>query len=231
MKQVKNGISYAPDSILIENLRVIEQIRFVSENAFIIRFNRQNLQFKAGQFVAVGIKDSLQQREYSIYSGEGDNYIEILVREVLGGNVSQQLKHCEIGQSLMVSGPFGNLTIDDEDLQSKKFIFIASGTGIAPFHSFVASYPKIDYSIIHGVRYLSDAYEKDFFDPKRYILCTSREKNGNFNGRLTNYLQDFMIEPNMRFFISGNSSMIYEVHDILRKKGVPIKSVQSEVYF
>ncbi len=231
MKLVKNGIAYTPDSVIIENLRVIEQIRFVSENAFVIRFNRDNLQFKAGQFVAIGIKDSLQQREYSIYSGEGDNYIEILVREVLGGNVSQQLMRCEIGQSLLVSGPFGILTINEEDINSKKFIFIASGTGIAPFHSFVASYPTIDYTIIHGVRYLSEAYEKDDYDPQRYVLCTSREKNGNYYGRVSNYLQNFIVEPNMLFYVSGNSSMIYEVYDILRKKGVPIKSLHSEVYF
>lgn len=231
MKLVKNGIAYAPDSVIIENTRLIEQVRFVSENAFIIRFNRDNLQFKAGQFVAVGIKDSLQQREYSIYSGENDNYIEILVREVLGGNVSQQLKHCKVGQTLLVSGPFGILTINEEDINTKKFIFIASGTGIAPFHSFIRSYPAIDYTLIHGVRYLNEAYEKDDYDSHRYVLCTSGEKNGNYFGRVTNFLQDFIVEPNMLFYVSGNSSMIYEVFDILRKKGVPREKMHSEVYF
>ncbi|HCT30616.1 MAG TPA: oxidoreductase [Bacteroidales bacterium] len=231
MKQVKNGIAYTPDSVIIESLRAIQQIRFVSENTFVIRFDRDNLQFKAGQFVAVGIKDSLQQREYSIYSGEKDDYIEILVREVLGGNVSQQLRRCEIGQLLLVSGPFGITTINDEDINSKRFIFIGSGTGISPFHSFIRSYPTVDYTIIHGVRYVTEAYDKNDYDPHRYVLCTSRETGGNYYGRVTTFLQDYKIDPDTLFYVCGNSSMIYEVFDILRKKGVPMEHMRSEVYF
>ncbi|RPH34166.1 MAG: oxidoreductase [Bacteroidales bacterium] len=230
MKQVKNGITYTPESVVIDSPRVVQQIRFISKNAFIIRFNRDNLQFKAGQFVAVGV-EPLQQREYSIYSGEKDDYIEILVREVLGGNVSQQLKQIEIGQSLLVSGPLGITTINEEDINSKRFVFIGSGTGISPFHSFITSYPKIDYTIIHGVRYLSEAYDKNDYDPQRYVLCTSREKGGNYYGRVTSFLLDFRIGPNTLFYVCGNSSMIYEVYDILRKKGVSMGSIHSEVYF
>lgn len=231
MKLIKNGITYTPDSVIIENLREIELVRFVSDNAFIIRFNRNNLQFKAGQFLAIGVKGSLQQREYSIYSGENDDYLEILVREVLEGNVSQQLKHCKAGDLLMVSGPLGILTINEKDIRTKRFVFIASGTGIAPFHSIVTSYPTIDYTLIHGVRYLSEAYDKDDYDAQRYVLCTSREKNGNYFGRVTSFLEDYSVEPDTLFYVSGNSSMIYEVYDILRKKSVSMKNIHSEVYF
>lgn len=230
MKLVKNGISYTPESVIIENPRVIKQIRFVSENTFVIRFNRDNLQFKAGQFVAVGV-EPLQQREYSIYSGEEDDYIEILVREVLGGNVSQHLKQSKVGQSLLVSGPFGINTINEKDINSKRFVFIGSGTGISPFHSFIKSYPTIDYAIIHGVRYLREAYDIADYNSQRYVLCTSREEGGSYHGRVTSFLLDYKIEPDTLFYVCGNGSMIYEVFEMLRKKGISMENVHSEVYF
>ena len=231
MKQIKNGIAYTPDSVIIENLREIQQIRFLSESTFVIRFNRDNLQFKAGQFLAIGTKDSMQQREYSIYSGDEDDYLEILVREITNGNVSQLLKQCEVGQSLMVTGPLGLMMLNDEDINTKRFVFIASGTGIAPFHSFVTSYPTINYNIIHGVRFINEAYDKADYDPLRYFVCTSRENSGNYYGRVTGFLKDYLVEPDMLFYLCGNSSMIYEVYDILKQKGVPIENIKTEVYF
>lgn len=231
MKQIKNGISYAPDSVIIEEIRAVKQVRFLTENTFVVRFNRNDLQFKAGQFLAVGIKDFLQQREYSIYSGENENYLEILVREVIDGNVSQQLKHVQVGQELLISGPLGINTVKLEDIHSKKFVFVASGTGISPFHSIVASYPSIDYSIFHGVRYLTEAYDRNDYDPKRYFLCSSAENGGDYFGRVTGFMSDFEVDQNMLFYLSGNSAMIYEVFDILRRKGVADENIHTEVYF
>ncbi len=231
MKQIKNGILYAPDAVILEELRAVQQVRFLTDSTFVVRFNRNNLQFKAGQFLAVGLKGFLQQREYSIYSGENDEYLEILVREVIDGNVSQQLKNVQVGQELLVSGPLGINTIDNEDIRAKKFVFVASGTGISPFHSIVASYPSIDYKVVHGVRFLNEAYDKSDYDPKRYVLCASGEKGGDYLGRVTGYMNDFEVEPNMLFYLSGNSAMIYEVFDILRRKGAPDENIHTEVYF
>jgi ferredoxin--NADP+ reductase/benzoate/toluate 1,2-dioxygenase reductase subunit len=113
---------------------------------------------------------------------------------------------------------------------SRKLVFIASGTGIAPFHSFVRSYPGIDYTLIHGVRYKNEAYERDDYDPTRYILCTSKN-NGGHKGRVTRFLPGYPVERNMLFYLCGNNSMIYEVYHILRDKGIPDENIISEVYF
>ena len=65
----------------------IMQMRFLTERTFVLRLDRRNMQFKAGQHIIVGLQGELNQREYSVYSGEKDDYLEILVREVLDGNV------------------------------------------------------------------------------------------------------------------------------------------------
>ena len=209
----------------------IRQIRFLTESTFVLRLDRGNIQFRAGQHIIVGLKGELNQREYSIYSGENDDYLEILVREVLDGNVSLQLKHCKPGQALQVNGPFGSFGLEKFDMFSRKLVFIATGTGIAPFHSFVKSYPGIDYNILHGVRFNNEAYERDDYDPRRYFLCTSKESNGGHKGRVTRFLAGYAVDSNMLFYLCGNNNMIYEVYHILRDKGIPEEKIFSEVYF
>jgi ferredoxin--NADP+ reductase/benzoate/toluate 1,2-dioxygenase reductase subunit len=189
------------------------------------------MKFKAGQHIIVGLEGELNQREYSVYSGEKDDYLEILVREVIQGNVSLQLKQCKPGQLLQVNGPFGSFGIEAFDMFSRKLIFIASGTGISPFHSFVRSYPGINYTLIHGVRYLNEAYERNEYDQGRYILCTSKETSGGHKGRVTRYVKDYPVDKDMLFYLCGNNSMIYEVYHILRDKGIPSENIISEVYF
>lgn len=213
------------------DLNKIINVRFLTESTFVLRFDRGKMDFKPGQHIIVGLKGELNQREYSIYSGENDDYLEILVREVPEGSVSQQLKNCKPGDFLQVNGPFGSFGIEKFDLLTRKHVFIATGTGISPFHSMVRSYPEIDYTLIHGVRYADEAYERDEYDPSRYILCTSKETTGGKKGRVTRYLSGFLVKSGMLFFLCGNSNMIYEVSHILQDKGVPAENILTEVYF
>ena len=209
----------------------IIQIRFLTDSTFVVRLDRGNIQFRAGQHIIVGLKGELNQREYTIYSGEKDDYLEILVREVLDGNVSVKLKQSKPGDLLQVNGPFGSFGLEPFNMFSRKLVFIATGTGISPFHSFVRSYPGINYILLHGVRYLNEAYERNDFDGKRYILCTSKESNRGSKGRVTMFLKDYPVYPDMLFYMCGNSNMIYEVYHILNDKGIPDESIFSEVYF
>ncbi len=213
------------------NLLKVRQIRVLTENTFVLRFDRGNIEFAAGQYLTVGTKGSLNHREYSVYSSEDDDYLEILVREVLDGNVSRQLRQCTPGSLLEVNGPFGSFRPGAEKLLTGNFVFIASGTGIAPFHSIVTSCPGINYTILHGVRFQNEAYEKDDYNPQRYILCTSKGYNGNYTGRVTDCLRNFPVRLDMQFYLCGSSNMIYDVINILRAKGVSAENIFSEVYF
>jgi len=225
IEEIVSGPAFSAD------LHKIIEIRFLTEETFVLRLDRGNMQFKAGQHIIVGPEGELDQREYSIYSGEKDEYLEILVREISEGNVSRQLKLCNPGQLLKVNGPFGSFGLETFDMFSRKLVFIASGTGISPFHSFVRSYPGIDYILIHGVRYENEAYERNDYDPHRYILCTSKESTGGYKGRVTRLLPGYPVDPDMLFYVCGNNNMIYEVYHILRDKGIPDEHIFSEVYF
>ena len=226
-----NSEKTVSDFAISTDLHKILQIRFLTDSTFVLRINRGNMEFKSGQHIIVGPEGELNQREYTVYSGENDDYLEILVREVLDGNVSLQLRNCKPGHFLQVNGPFGSFGLEKFNMFSGKLIFIASGTGISPFHSFVRSYPGIDYTLFHGVRFSNEAYEKNDYDPHRYFLCTSREDNCGHKGRVTRILPGYTLEPEMLFYLCGNSNMIYEVAHILRAKGIPDENIFTEVYF
>ena len=220
-----------PANVAFSNTHKVLQIRYLTEYAFILRFDRRKMKFRAGQHLIIGLKGEMDQREYSVYSGENDDYLEILVREVSDGNVSSKLKNCQQGDLLEVNGPFGSFGIEPYDRHTRKLVFIATGTGISPFHSFVRSYPGINYKIIHGVRKSSEAYDRSEYETDRYILCTSKEKSGDHNGRVTSFLTKFRANSDSLFYLCGNGSMIYEVYHILRDKGIPEDSIISEIYF
>ncbi len=219
------------DTITGINRKQIRQIRFLTESTFVIRFDRDNIQFTAGQHVIVGPKGALNQREYSVYSSEKSDYLEILVKEVLNGNVSHQLKNCQPGDLLEVNGPFGTFKLESKEMYSGKYMFIATGTGISPFHSFVTSYPGIDYTILHGIRETDEAYERDDYDQERYIPCVSGGNVNKYNGRVTDFLPGFKDQPGMLYYLCGNNNMIYDVCRILRMKGVSAERIFTEVYF
>jgi ferredoxin-NADP reductase len=209
----------------------IVDITSLTENTFVLTLPKSRFKFLAGQHVSISILGDYQSREYSIYSAEEGANLQILVKEIEGGYFSPKLKHLKKGDLLEVHGPFGKFGLDTKKLNSHKHVFIASGTGIAPFHSMVKSYPELDYQLIHGIRYSEEAYEKDHYEKNRLVLCTSRDKSGDFNGRLTEYLKKTNFEKNTCFYLCGNSDMIFDAMEILKDKGFDRDSVNVEVYF
>ncbi len=206
-------------------------IRQLTENTFVLALPKSRFKYIAGQHISLSIMGDYQSREYSIYSAEDSENLEILVKEVEGGYFSPKLKHLKIGEFVEVHGPFGKFGLDEKKRDTHKHVFIASGTGIAPFHSMVKSFPELNYELIHGVRYANEAYEIDDYKRNKFTLCTSRDKSGDFNGRLTEYLKNTEFEKNTCFYLCGNSDMIFDAMEILKDKGFDRESVTVEVYF
>lgn len=147
---------------------VTEKVRYLTEFTYVLRFSRNGMQFTPGQHLVLGLPDSTELREYSIYSGINDNFLEVLIREVDDGLVSKQLKTLMKGDRLEVRGPYGFFLTNAAEPDPGSLLFISSGTGIAPFHSFVRSFPRTDYRIIQGVRNLNEDYDS-YGMPHEYI--------------------------------------------------------------
>ncbi len=215
--------------------RVLE-VRELSPSAYLLRFSREELSFEPGQWVHVGIPGSGMRREYTIYSPPAAAALEVLVREIEAGTVSRALRRLRPGDAVEVDGPHGGFALPEEARRAGRNLFIASGTGISPFHCFAESYPGLDYRVLHGVRGRADLFGREAFDPGRFTACISRDGRAPrtapcFEGRVTAFLAAHPVDPGSRCFLCGNSDMIYEAFAMLMRQGVPRSRISTEVYF
>lgn len=209
----------------------VEEIINLTEAAYILRFSKNGMNFRAGQHLAVGVENTSGAREYSIYSGVNDPYLEILVRKVEDGNVSKRLHQLSKDERLKLNGPYGFFMYNISPVENKKFLFIASGTGIAPFHSFARTYPEADYKIIHGIRKCDEAYNRSHYKIGSYIACTSKDEKGDYYGRVTDYLKKAELNKDLSIYLCGNSEMIVDSMRILEQRGFNKSQMFTEVYF
>ncbi len=224
-------INMKPEVQIDTNYYKVIGIRNLTEHTFVLTLPRSRFKFVAGQHISLSIAGDYQSREYSIYSAEEGENLEVLIKEVEGGYFSPKLKHLKVGDMVEVHGPFGKFGLDEKHRDSHKHVFIASGTGIAPFHSMVKSYNDLDYEVILGIRYAEEAYEKEDYNLDKFTVCASRDKNGDFKGRLTEYLKKAEFDTNTCFYLCGNSDMIFDAMEILSDKGFGRENVNVEVYF
>lgn len=217
--------------ISIHSKYKVKAVRDLTASTYVVRMNRYGMEFQAGQNLNLGLAGDTEKRDYSIYSGVKDDYLEILVKEVEEGLVSKQLKKLNPGDQLEVDGPFGFFTLKEKEIKSANYLFIASGTGIAPFHSMVKTHPGLNFELIHGIRHAEEAYEKTDYPAGTYTSCVSQGKGGDFKGRVTDYLRKNPVAKDTLCYLCGNVNMIYDVFDILKEQGVPSENLHAEVYF
>jgi len=209
---------------------VLKVINLTPET-FIIRLDRLDFQFEPGQYVIIRIPEQNKGREYSIYSATTDDYLDFLVREIPEGEFSRYLRHLTPGSELDVEGPKGYFILDEKSRNGHPIMLIATGTGISPFHSYIKSFPDLNYRVLHGVHFPDEAYGRETFKPERFLLCTSRSDSGDYFGRVTYYLKEYPVDKNFICYLCGNSDMIDEVTTILESYGLPPAHIRTEVFF
>lgn len=210
---------------------MVLEVRNISPATYILKITRENIRFKPGQHVVVGFSPGGKGREYSIYSGINEEFIEILVREVTNGNISNLLRNLKPGEEVEINGPYGYFLSNINPPNDKKLLFIASGTGISPFHSFIKTYPDANYKLIHGIRTISESYENYDYKKDRYITCVSRDSKGSYPGRLTDFLKNSEIDKDSLIFFCGNNNMVQDSIEILIQKGFTHEQMFTEIYF
>src|SRR3989344_1847576 len=97
----------------------------------------KELRFKAGQFAQMFIPHDgkVRRTSYSIASSPGHkDYFELCVTLVDGGVSSSYLHSLKAGDRIQAMAPLGTFTFKDDNRDS---VFIATGSGIAPFRSMI----------------------------------------------------------------------------------------------
>lgn len=217
--------------ILTLEPRVIA-IREVSAGAYVLRIERGDISFLPGQNVSLGLARLRINREYSIYSDVQEPWFDFLIRDIQGGALSPALRTCRPGDTLEMCGPYGSFILEHPGDTQRPILFIATGTGIAPYRSMIRSYPGLNYRILHGVRRGDECYDAGEYPADRYIPCLSGADAGAaFRGRVTDWLRANRIAPETLCYVCGNNRMIADVYDLLRGQGHPADNLVTEAFF
>jgi ferredoxin-NADP reductase len=210
--------------------KVIDK-KIINSEILILRLERKELDFKAGQYIILKFPNEKEAREYSVYSGENDNYLDILLKTVPAGSFSKRLGELYVGDELEVDGPYGFFVMNPEEVSAKKHLFIATGTGISPFSSYIHTFPKLNYSLLHGIGLLNEKIEPENYNEKNIIYCVSRDASNHFKGRVTDYLKHAEIDKEVIYHLCGNSAMISDVSDMLEKNGISPRNIRTEAFY
>ena len=185
--------------------------------------------FLAGQVVTVAAEVNGPRRMYSLATGHAEGEAGILFN-VVEGELTPQLAALEVGAVLWVSRPFGTFPG-----VTGKAVWIATGTGVAPFLSMARSGLADGKVLVHGARSLDSFYGCDLLLAllgDRYVRCCSTELGpGVFPGRLTKYLEQQPWPDDRPYLLCGSAPMIVDVRELLFRKGVPFRQILSEVFF
>jgi benzoate/toluate 1,2-dioxygenase reductase subunit len=88
--------------------------------------------FLPGQYVNIDVPGSGQHRSYSFSSSPGESKVSFLIKKIAGGVMSRWLESAQPGAKLDMTGPFGSFYLRDVE---RPLLFLAGGTGLAPFLS------------------------------------------------------------------------------------------------
>ncbi|NUS69069.1 MAG: ring-hydroxylating dioxygenase ferredoxin reductase family protein [Ensifer adhaerens] len=108
--------------------------------------------FLPGQYVNIDVPGSGQNRSYSFSSAPGEKRIGFLIKKIPGGLMSTWLERAEVGTKLELTGPLGSFYLREVQ---RPLLFLAGGTGLAPFLSMLEvlarTNPEQKVHLIYGV--------------------------------------------------------------------------------
>ncbi len=184
-------------------------------------------------------------RAYSIASPPSENgHFALCLNRVQDGFMSNYLCSLSEGASVALQGPFGNFILRPP---MRDTVFIAGGTGIAPFRSMLHwllaepdRHRGCQITLLFGVRCEKDIYYREEFEQLAaehanfHFLPTLSRGAPEWNG-LRGYVQEHLAEivgtgNGMHAYICGLNEMIKANRDLLSRLGWDRAAIHYEKY-
>jgi ferredoxin/flavodoxin---NADP+ reductase len=210
-------------------IQVLEN-SLIAPNTWLLSFPRF-FDFIPGQVMGISLRSNDEPRLYSIASGNKQEEIWILYTRKPDGLLTPPLSVAQPGDTILITEPFGNFICKED-----KAIWIATGTGIAPFASMIFSGQYHNKTLIHGNRGIEGIYFADVFKEKlgnNYHPCCSRMVfDGCFDGRVSAFIEkQENLDTNIPYYLCGVAEMVVDVRDLLISRGVPYNKIMAEIFF
>ena len=175
------------------NATVIGKI-MITPDIMVLRVNTdtQRAEFESGQYTVIGLygserrspnseaehktgkPDKLIQRAYSVASHRAaSNQIEFYISQVKTGQLTPRIFALEQGERLYVSERIVGMFKLSETPENMDIVMVATGTGIAPYISFlrshIAEHSNINMAVIHGAAH---QWDLGYFSELSFLAST-----------------------------------------------------------
>lgn len=176
--------------------------------------------FIPGQFVRFAMTG--YWRDYTMVSRPGGESLDFCIAVAEGGRFSGDVENLARGFPFQVSGPHGHFVFQGP---LNPAVFVATGTGLAPFVAFCRSGVS-DALLLHGVRTPDQLIYRDLLQAvcRAYVPCLSRplERRAGldrvFPGRVTGYLEQRLKPGTYDFYLCGRREMIRDVTALIDER-------------
>ncbi|MFZ5950546.1 MAG: FAD-binding oxidoreductase [Candidatus Rifleibacteriota bacterium] len=246
-------VELPPELLIAKKFTVrLEKADYVGEGIRVLQFsilNNQLLEFKSGQYVQVyrQLPHERIVRAYSISSdAEMKTGFSLDVQLVSGGLMSTWLHQIEPGTELEISGPYGEMALEDEG-HSSPVILVAGGVGMAPMRSIIAQLSRRPSPppvwLFWGTRHRAHLYaeseleklkqqKSDWF---RFFPALSGDlieegwtgDRGFIHSTIQRHLPEM---PDAQAFICGPGPMMKAVTQVLEEKGLKTNRIKADPF-
>jgi len=201
--------------------------------------------FNPGQFIMVHVDETTKppvRRAYSIVNPPSEiGIIRLWVKykEKLTG--PSYLHTLKADQKCTLSGPYGQFATNNDE---KALVFIATGTGIAPFNSMIADLieneDKRQIELVFGVRHKEDLFSYNTFTSWQntyenfsFLPTLSKAPDDweGLKGRVTDVVPEAIKDhKNKSFYICGIPQMVTDMQTLLLELGCDKDNIHIEKY-
>lgn len=209
--------------------------------------------FEPGQYLTLGVSvdGRLIRRPYSTSSPAGTtDVLEFLIRLVPGGTFTPYLWALPTGSPVHLGRPKGLFRADKDDVRTH--LFIATGTGLAPFVSMIRSAQTLSLRravVVHGVSRVPELAYRDLLtrwagdrpdSAYRPVLSRPpapsdgcwRGYRGRLDATLGPICDELQVDPaDTVAYACGNPAMITATETVLGRRGFPAEAIRSEGYW
>ena len=196
----------------------LKERRWLSNKSFEITLTKpKDFRYIPGQWIR--LSHHAVERDYTLVSAPTDPHLALCIRNIEQGFLSAGLSNAPVGSHFNFNGPHGYFTYRPSP---RPAVFVATGTGLAPFVSMARS-GVTGFLLLHGVNSTEDLYYAAEFKSaaKQYVPCISeadRSSGEYFQGRVSDYLRKILAPGLYDFYLCGRGEMIRDVTFLVDEK-------------
>ena len=173
--------------------------------------------FEPGQYVRIQPAGTDISRSYSMANVPGSDRLQFFIRLVPGGAFSEWLATAKAGDAVELSTPHGSFFLRDEE---RPRLFVAGGTGVAPFLSMLRSLAARPSSqrttLLIGARSPGHLFALDEVQALRdqlngldlQIAVEQDAQPGSHHGYATDLIPRLGLDPATRVYLCGPPPMV-----------------------